>query len=262
MVHDVQSLFKEEMDELNSAKQICKDSQNEGNVLIEYFSTLISGYEKTLRSMMKLTKISDGQQTYLQQIQEELQKEIEERKKIEEKLKYYAYTDPMTGVSNRRTGFMALEEQVNRCLRGNNYFSICFIDIDQLKRVNDTYGHVEGDHLIKDIIEIIRISIRKTDIISRMGGDEFIIIFPECRYNEGKAIMNEVLKRVDEFNEMKLKPYKISFSYGIKEVSEDTNIINIDDIIKGADELMYKDKTRKRLKKYKIQKIKNNAHDV
>lgn len=254
MLHDLQSLFKEEMDELNNAKQKCKDSENKGNVLIEHFATLISSYEKTLRSMMKLTKISDSQQVYLQQIQEELNKEIEERKKIEEKLKYYAYTDPMTGVSNRRTGFIVLEEQVNSCLKENNYFSICIIDIDQLKIINDTYGHVDGDELIKDIIEIIRICISKLDIISRMGGSEFIIIFPKCRYNQAEEIINEILKKVEEFNEMQIKPYKVSFSYGIKEINENTEITNISEIIKGADKLMYKDKKNKKLKKYKFKK--------
>ncbi|WP_411682924.1 GGDEF domain-containing protein [Clostridium thailandense] len=264
MLSDLENLFKEEMEELNNAKQRCKESQDVGNVLIEYFDKLISSYEKTLRSMMKLTKISDGQQVYLQQIQEELRKEIEERKKFEEKLKYYAYTDPMTGVSNRRTGFMVLEEQINNCIRGDNYFSICFIDIDQLRSINDIYGHVEGDNLIKDLVEIIRISIRKDDIISRMGGDEFIIIFPKYRYNEAQRIMHGVFKKVQDFNEMNLKPYKISFSHGIKEINEYTTITNIDEIIKGADKIMYENKTKKTLKKYrfKVKKFKSNKYDI
>lgn len=257
MPNDLENLFKEEMEELNNAKQRYKEAQNEGNVLIEYFDKLISSYEKTLRSMMKITKISDGQQVYLQQIQEELRKEIEERKRFEEKLKYYAYTDPMTGVSNRRTGFMVLEEQINNCIRGDNYFSICFIDIDQLRAINYAYGHVEGDHFIKDLVEIIRISIRKDDIISRMGGDEFIIIFPKCRYNEAQKIMRQILKRLEEFNEMNLKPYKITFSHGIKEINEYTSITNIDEIIKGADRVMYENKTRKKYK-FKVEKFKSN----
>lgn len=257
MLHDLESLFKEEMDELNNAKQRCKDSENEGNVLIEHFIRLISSYERTLKSMMKLTKISDSQQVYLQEIQEELRKEIEERKKVEEKLKYYAYTDPMTGVSNRRTGFMILEEQVNGCMKGNNYFSICFVDIDQLKSINDKYGHVEGDYLIKDIVEIIRTCVREVDIVSRMGGDEFIIIFPKCRYHEAQEIINGISKKLEEFNELKLRPYKISFSYGLREINENTEITNIDEIIKSADKLMYENKTNKISKKYKLKRKKN-----
>lgn len=249
MLHDLQSLFKEEVDELNAAKEICERSKNNGNILVEDFRRLISSYEHSLKSMMKITKISDCQQIYLQEIQEELQKEIEERKKVEEKLKYYAYTDHMTGVSNRRVGFSVLEEEVKNCLKENSYFSICFIDIDKLKNVNDKFGHSEGDYLINTIVSFIREFIKETRYISRMGGDEFMITFPKCGYQDTQETINKILKRIEEFNNKNSKQYEISFSYGIKEIDKNTKVTNADEIIKIADELMYKNKVRKKLRR-------------
>lgn len=248
MLHDLQSLFKEEVDALNIAKKVCEESKNKGNVSVESFKRIISSYEHSLRSMMKITRISDCQQIYLQEIQEELQKEIQERKKVEEKLKYYAYTDHMTGVSNRRVGFSVIEEEMKNCLKEHSCFSVCFIDIDRLKWVNDKYGHTEGDYLINTIVKFIKEFIKEFRYISRMGGDEFMIIFPKCRYEDAQETMNEILKRIEEFNEKKLKSYNISFSYGIKEVNENIIINNVDEIIKIADELMYKNKISKNLK--------------
>lgn len=249
MIHDLQSLFKEEVKELNIAKKVWENSKGKGAVLLEDFIRLLSSYERNLRSIMKITKISDCQQVYLQEIKEELQKEIDERKRVEEKLKYYAYTDHMTGVSNRRVGFMVLEEEVEKCLKEDSYFSICFIDIDELKVVNDKYGHAEGDYLINTIVEFIREFTKEISIISRMGGDEFMITFPRAYYKDVQKIMNSILKRLEEFNEKKLKLYKFSFSYGIKEINRDSGITNIDEIIKTVDELMYENKMSKKLKK-------------
>jgi diguanylate cyclase (GGDEF) domain len=248
MLHDLQSLFKEEVDALNIAKKVCEGSKSKGNISVEDFKRIISSYEHSLRSMMKITRISDCQQIYLQEIQEELQKEIEERKKVEEKLKYYAYTDHMTGVSNRRVGFRVIEEELKKCLKEHSYFSVCFIDIDKLKCVNDKYGHTEGDYLINAIVKFIKEFIKELHYISRMGGDEFMIIFPKRRYQDAQETMNKVLKRIEEFNEKKLKSYNISFSYGIKEINENTIINNVDEIIKIADELMYKNKISKKSK--------------
>lgn len=248
MIHDLSNLFREELEEFNIARQICEDTKNNGTVLNEHFIRFLSSYERNLKSMMKITRISDCQQIYLQEIREELQKEIEERKKIEEKLKYYAFTDHMTGVSNRRIGFMVLEEEIKKCLEENSYLSICSLDIDRLKNVNDKYGHAEGNYLINTIVDVIKEFITEGDIISRMGGDEFMIIFHMCRYERAQEILNEILKKIEKFNEKKLKPYEFSFSYGIEEINKSTKTTDIEEIIKIADELMYENKMSKKLK--------------
>lgn len=178
--------------------------------------------------------------------------DITERIKIEnelkvqhEKLEFYAFTDPMTGVSNRRTGLMMLEKELSIISIRNIPLSVCFIDVDGLKLVNDTYGHGEGDLLINFIASIIKTSIRATDSVSRIGGDEFLIIFPSCCEVDAKKLIKNVCSKLNEYNNKNEKPFKYSFSYGIIEITKDMKL-NVNDVIKAADEKMYQNKLLKK----------------
>lgn len=236
-------LFRVELNIMYEASKLDLKCLSEKELRLE-FQKLLLFYKKNLKSMMKLTKISDSQHKYLQEIQEELRKEIEERKKIERKLEYYAFTDPMTNTSNRRTGLMVLEKLMKSSLRNNTLITICFIDVDGLKRVNDTYGHIEGDSLLKTIAEIITSSLREGDTLSRLGGDEFLLILPNCNAKNAEQIVQRIREKMHLYDLDSPKPYSLSFSCGIREVgcNEESNV---DDLIKQADELMYKEKLSK-----------------
>lgn len=178
--------------------------------------------------------------------------DITERVKIENELKihqkqleFYAFTDPMTGISNRRTGLMILEKELAFVFRKGTPLSICFVDVDGLKMVNDTYGHAEGDLLINFIVSSIKSSIRDIDTISRIGGDEFILIFPDCCESDAKEIVRRIYSKLEEYNSRGEKPFKYSFSFGIIEVTRDTTL-SANDIIKVADKKMYKHKLSKK----------------
>jgi diguanylate cyclase (GGDEF)-like protein len=240
-----ENLFRIELDILNEAKKIPHFKFLDEKELYDEFQKLLYFYEKNLKSMMKLTKISDSQQNYLQEIQDELRKEIIEREKIERKLEYYAYTDPLTDTANRRTGLMVFEKLMKSSSRNNAPLTICFIDIDGLKRVNDTYGHNEGDNLIKTIATIISSSLRDVDTISRLGGDEFLLILPNCNAKNAEMIVQRIREKMDLYNLSDKKPYSLSFSCGIEQVSCDEET-NVDDIIKRADENMYTEKICRR----------------
>lgn len=166
-------------------------------------------------------------------------------KKQHEKLEYYAFTDPMTGVSNRRTGFMMLEKELTLVPMAGTPLSVCFLDVDGLKKVNDTYGHEEGDALINYIISSIKASVRENDIVSRMGGDEFLIIFPGWLESEAQKVISEIGDKLDEYDKKSLKPFNHSFSYGIIEIKGDSTL-DANSIIRAADKKMYEDKDRKR----------------
>jgi diguanylate cyclase (GGDEF)-like protein len=239
-----ENLFRVELDVLTEAKKIPHFELLNEKELYDEFQKLLYFYEKNLKSMMKLTKISDSQQNYLQDIQEELRKEIFEREKIERKLEYYAFTDPLTNTSNRRTGLMVFEKLIKSSSRNNEPLTICFIDIDGLKRVNDTYGHNEGDNLIKSIAMIISSSLRDVDTISRLGGDEFLLILPNCNAKNAEMIMQRIRGKMHRYNLDSNKPYSLSFSCGIEQVSCD-EASNVDEIIKRADENMYLEKISK-----------------
>jgi diguanylate cyclase len=177
--------------------------------------------------------------------------DITERIKIErelkiqhEKLEFYAFTDPMTGVSNRRTGLMMLEKELALVSRTDTPLSICFMDVDRLKIVNDTYGHTEGDLLINFIVSSIKSSVREIDTVSRMGGDEFLVIFPTCYESDAKGVVERICNKLEEYNKRGEKPFKYSFSYGIIEITRDSKL-SANDVIKAADEKMYQNKLSK-----------------
>ncbi len=179
--------------------------------------------------------------------------DITERLKIErklakqfEKLEYYACTDPMTKVLNRRTGFMRLDKELALSCSQGISLSICYIDIDGLKAVNDTYGHTEGDRLINLIISTIKSFVRKIDLISRMGGDEFLIISPDCNEADAERAMQRVIGKLVEYDKKSKKAYRHSFSYGLMEVPIGCNM-NANEVIKIVDEKMYQNKLPKKM---------------
>lgn len=172
-------------------------------------------------------------------------RDITQRKLVKEELEYLAYTDPMTGVSNRRTGFIILEKELDLVTKRSMHLSVCFLDVDGLKKVNDTFGHEEGDCLINLITSSIKSSIREIDVVSRMGGDEFLIIFPGCHESDVEKAIKRINDKLEACDKKGLKPYKHSFSYGILEITADSKL-SANDVIKVADEKMYQNKMLKK----------------
>lgn len=220
---------------------------NKNETLLQKTVQTKSGERTFLIKFKKMLDISEkysGTVTIFYDITERIK--IEKELKIQqEKLEFYAFTDPMTGVSNRRTGFMILEKELAMAARTGIPLSVCFADVDRLKKVNDTYGHAEGDILIKFIVSNIKSSVRETDTVSRMGGDEFLIIFPGCHERDAKEIIERICGKLEEYNMKGEKPFKYSFSYGIIEITKD-NILSANDVIKAADENMYLNKLSKK----------------
>ena len=161
-----------------------------------------------------------------------------------EKLEYYAFTDPMTGVSNRRTGILMLEKELALACRNGTPLSICFIDVDGLKKVNDLYGHSEGDCLINHIASSLKTSVREIDTVSRMGGDEFLIVFPGCFKADAEEVVGRISRHLEKYDLKGKKPYRHSFSYGIIGVSGNASP-NVNEMIIAADEAMYQNKLSK-----------------
>jgi diguanylate cyclase (GGDEF)-like protein/PAS domain S-box-containing protein len=179
-----------------------------------------------------------------------MSKNITDLKHAEERLEYYATNDDFTGFVNRRTGLAILDKVHELSLRHGKSFTVCYVDIDDLKMVNDTYGHAEGDDLISTACDAMRDSIRHMDTICRMGGDEFLILFPECDLADAEQIWNRIKERLDDYNSRSLKPYKVSMSHGILEyspASRDT----IEHLLKRVDALMYREKRDYKQKKAK-----------
>jgi diguanylate cyclase (GGDEF)-like protein len=162
------------------------------------------------------------------------------RKKYEEQLHYFASTDALTGVSNREWGIKILQKMHGALRKTKNAVSLCFIDLDGLKPINDIYGHAAGDEAINSVARAISRRIRKEDMVCRWGGDEFLVLLACDVMNADAIICNiqEDLKaKVENGTGLTL-----SFSYGIVDV---TMFDSVDAAIAAADSYMYNNKNSK-----------------
>jgi len=150
-----------------------------------------------------------------------------------------ASTDFLTGTFNRIAGFKELEKLVALSNKDKTCFSLCFIDLNNLKTVNDNFGHTEGDNYIKTAIKLIQKGLNNKQILFRFGGDEFIIIFPNTTYAETSKIFKTINNYFDEYNfSDNNSKYEISISYGFSEYNPNSPL-NIEELINLADKEMY-----------------------
>ena len=171
--------------------------------------------------------------------------DITKLKKAEKILKRYATVDEMTGFLNKRSGMLLLENAFEKAKGDISDLSLCFIDIDGLKTVNDTYGHDEGDWYIKAISKTILENMRPEDCVFRYGGDEIVLVLIDCDTLKAQSILKIIKKSLSIIKKEHNKPYKISISYGIVN-NNSANTNNIYEFIKLADQVMYENKKRKK----------------
>lgn len=170
-----------------------------------------------------------------------IKEDVTEAKKMSEKLEYYATKDNLTGVYNRRMGMEFLKFQLNKVKTEKTYFSIIFADVNNLKEVNDKCGHTAGDELISKSAKAMSESLRKSDMVSRVGGDEFLIILPECKESNAEKIWSNIK---DKLKTEKIGCCKtaIVISHGVYEIDGEKDSLNIEEIIEIADKKMYNEK--------------------
>ena len=161
-------------------------------------------------------------------------RDITQQKTSEEKLVEYATKDSLTGVLNRRAGLIHLQKLINICKTQNKKLCIGYIDIDNLKKINDKYGQNEGDFLLTFVIKTLRENLREGDIICRVGGDEFLIIFPDTSIEEILQLWQEIDSIFRQFNETKKKPYSIYINRGFSQFDQQKNS-TLDAMLANAD---------------------------
>lgn len=157
-----------------------------------------------------------------------------------EEFQQISVTDELTGLYNRR-GFHLLAGQA---MRSGQACIIAFVDVDGLKRVNDSLGHAAGDALLVDVARVLRASFRQTDIVARLGGDEFCVLVPDP-FAGVEALRASIEARFEEFNRHGTAAYRLSASIGVLEVGADADA-PLERLIAAADAAMYLDKQAKR----------------
>jgi diguanylate cyclase (GGDEF)-like protein len=173
-----------------------------------------------------------------------LEKEIKRRKQAEEKLRHIAHYDLLTKLPNRFLLYDRLESALRQVERYNVFIAVMFIDLDDFKMVNDTYGHTAGDKVLMEASNRIRRCIRKSDTVARIGGDEFVVLMIDYGDNHNpKVVAERIIKALAE-------PYtidgedpintKVTTSIGIAVCNK--NDCSADALINKADSAMYRAK--------------------
>ena len=177
----------------------------------------------------------------------DLEIDISKRKKVEEQLEKLARVDSLTGCYNRRCGLELLDRQLKLSHRSKSPLLLAFLDIDGFKSINDNFGHDEGDKVLKEVVKLFKSTLREIDIICRMGGDEFLLIFPDSSLQDASPIKERINKNLTKLNHSLKKPYKIELSVGLS-CYDSANPQPMDELIRIADQGMYEEKKDKKCK--------------
>lgn len=160
---------------------------------------------------------------------------------MEKELEKLAHFDTLTGAYNRGYGIDLFKEQLKFAKRKKYSLLLAYIDIDKFKYINDTFGHEEGDKVLKEVVKLFKLTIREIDIIFRIGGDEFLIIFPDSSMDDASMIKKRLKKNLVRLNQKLSKSYKIDFSIGYSFYNP-ANPQPLEKLIHLADQAMYEDK--------------------
>lgn len=163
-------------------------------------------------------------------------------------LERLAITDGLTNIFNHRYFYIRLDEEFNRSERYKTPLSVIMIDVDNFKTINDTYGHRTGDLILKELANILKSSIRKSDIVARYGGDEFIILLPQTDRKGAEAEAGRVIQAISERKFESMNGLCPEISHGIS-TYPDPKIKKVDDLVSIADRQLYvsKDEHKKDL---------------
>lgn len=168
-------------------------------------------------------------------------RDITNQKISEAKLEYLSYHDELTNLYNRNY----FENELRRLSNSRDYpISIIMADVNGLKLINDALGHAKGDKLLVESAKILKRSLRGSDILARIGGDEFVIILPRTNLQVGLEIVNRIRSNICKHNES-FTSLPVSLSLGI--ATADSYQENLMDTLKEADDFMYKEKQEKGL---------------
>jgi diguanylate cyclase (GGDEF)-like protein len=172
-----------------------------------------------------------------------LTKQTQALQEAQAKLKEQANRDPLTNMYNRRYFSDISEKIISLTKRTEEPISLMMIDIDDFKKINDTYGHNVGDEVIKLLVNIISSSIRKSDVAARFGGEEFAIILPNTDVQNAFKFANKLRENIKNSSyKDRTNSVKFTVSIGVDEFNQE-NDKNISDSLNRADKALYKAKT-------------------
>jgi diguanylate cyclase (GGDEF)-like protein/PAS domain S-box-containing protein len=165
-------------------------------------------------------------------------RDVTDLRGLTRQMSYHASHDGLTGLVNRREFERRLQEALEEAHVGSARHVLCYLDLDRFKSVNDQCGHTAGDGLLREVAGLIKEAVRDSDIVGRLGGDEFGILLAGCPLEKARQIADDVVRTVGEFRFVwKDKIFTIGVSVGLVEISRESG--SLEDLIGAADSACY-----------------------
>ncbi len=159
--------------------------------------------------------------------------DVSEARTLQRELSYQASHDHLTGLYNRREFDKDLKHALALAKRDNLTHTLCYLDLDQFKVINDTCGHVAGDELLKELSGLIRNSLRKADVFARLGGDEFALLLLHCSITQATNVAENIRKIINDYCFLwEGKSFRIGVSIGLAKISQNSN--NADEVLASS----------------------------
>jgi two-component system cell cycle response regulator len=172
-------------------------------------------------------------------------RDITEHVRMRDELQRLSLRDELTGLHNRRGLTILAEQQIHNAARTGEATFLAFIDLDEFKPINDTYGHQEGDNALKDLANILTATFRKSDVVGRVGGDEFAVFGIVNDNFSPETLFRNLMDRIDRHNASGLRPYRLQLSTGLQHYPADAPD-SLSAMLEKADALMYEEKRSKK----------------
>lgn len=172
--------------------------------------------------------------------------DITQRKEMEEMLQTLAIVDELTGLFNRRGFFTLAEQQLKIATRREREMILLYADLDKLKLINDNLGHAEGDRALQETAKILKNTFRESDIIARIGGDEFVVLAVETPESNARILSSHLQGNLEAYNSKRSLPYRLSLSIGTAHF-DPASSTTLKELLTQADAVMYEQKREKAL---------------
>jgi diguanylate cyclase (GGDEF)-like protein len=193
----------------------------------------------------RLPQTGQLQRAHLELLADKLYQKVSELEKANDHLRNLSLTDALTGLNNRR-GFMILATGLLKFARRAGYpLCLLYIDLDSLKYINDTFGHIAGDTALARFSRILTDTFRDSDVIGRLGGDEFVVLIADATEKDITDMRARLQSFVDAHNLQAAQGHALAFSLGVIRIAPDSTD-TMEELLSQADEAMYEHKLSRR----------------
>jgi|GEM_PF-1622344 len=169
--------------------------------------------------------------------------EVESRSREHQSLEQMAFFDPLTGLHNRRRFDQLVEAEIKRARRHDHPLSYMMLDLDHFKHVNDNYGHAVGDDVLKRFAQLVQSTVRDSDLVARLGGEEFGILLPDTNLDEARAFAERIRLQVEQIGfETDSQAFHVTVSTGVASFRHQSGVETFQSLAARADMALYQAK--------------------